>query len=57
MQCKNFVSGMPVLFGRIMITGGPQAAFTLWTIVGIVSRALSFSLAEITATFPTPGDI
>lgn len=30
----NFVSGMPVLFGFAMYTGGPKAAFANWTMVG-----------------------
>ena len=30
----NFVSGLPVLFGFAMYTGGPKAAFANWTMVG-----------------------
>lgn len=30
----NFVSGMPVMFGFAMYTGGPKAAFANWTMVG-----------------------
>lgn len=30
----NFVSGMPVLFGFAMETGGPKAAFANWTMIG-----------------------
>lgn len=30
----NFVSGMPVLFGFAMTTGGPKAAFANWTMIG-----------------------
>lgn len=56
MQCMNFVSGMPVLFGWVMM-GGPQAAFTSWTMVSIVSCFLALALAEIAASFPTVGGI
>lgn len=30
----NFVSGIPILFGFAMYTGGPQASFVNWTLVG-----------------------
>ncbi|RCI16332.1 hypothetical protein L249_3164 [Ophiocordyceps polyrhachis-furcata BCC 54312] len=53
----NFVSGMPVLFGFIMRTGGPQAAFTSWTLVSTVSCLLALSMAEIAAALPTTGGI
>lgn len=35
----NFVSGLPVLFGFAMYTGGPKAAFANWTMVGGYVRA------------------
>ena len=57
MQCMNFVSGMPVLFGWVMMTGGPQAAFTSWTIVSTVSCVVALALAEIAAALPTAGGI
>ncbi|RFU24990.1 hypothetical protein B7463_g11350, partial [Scytalidium lignicola] len=56
-SCMNFVSGMPILFGWVMMTGGPQAAVTSWTIVSIISCVLASSLAEIAAAFPTAGGI
>jgi len=49
----NFVSGLPVLFGFAMYTGGPAAAFSNWTMVGFLSLMVSLSLAEIAAAFPT----
>lgn len=57
MQCMNFVSGMPILFGWVMMTGGPQAAFTSWTMVSTLSCVLAFALAEIAAALPTAGGI
>jgi len=51
----NFVSGMPVLFGFAMYTGGPQAAFANWTMVGGLSTIVSFAMAEIAASLPTAG--
>ncbi|PHH92371.1 hypothetical protein CDD83_7653 [Cordyceps sp. RAO-2017] len=56
-SCMNFVSGMPVLFGWVMMTGGPQAAFTSWTIVSTVSCLLALAMAEIAAALPTAGGI
>jgi amino acid transporter len=53
----NFVSSMPVLFGWVMMTGGPQAAFTSWTIVAAVSCFVALALAEIAAALPTAGRI
>ena len=53
----NFVSGMPVLLGFALYTGGPQAAFSNWTMVGFLSLMVSLSLAEIAAAFPTAGGI
>ncbi|KJZ75328.1 hypothetical protein HIM_05254 [Hirsutella minnesotensis 3608] len=55
--CMNFVSGMPVLFGWVMMTGGPQAAFTSWTMVSTISCGLALALAEIAASLPTAGGI
>lgn len=57
MQCMNFVSGMPILFGFVMTTGGPQAAFTSWTMVSTISCVLALALAEIAAALPTAGGI
>jgi len=51
----NFVSGMPVLFGFAMYTGGPQAAFANWTVVGGLSTVVSLAMAEIAASLPTAG--
>lgn len=53
----NFVSGIPVLFGWVMYTGGPQAAFANWTMVGGFSSIVSLVLAEIAAALPTAGGI
>lgn len=53
----NFVSGMPVLFGWVMGTGGPQAAIASWTIVSTISCFLALALAEIAASLPTAGGI
>lgn len=53
----NFVSGMPVLFGFAMYTGGPKAAFANWTMVGGLSFIVSLAMAEIAAAFPTAGGI
>lgn len=36
----NFVSGLPVLFGFAMYTGGPKAAFANWTMVGGYVRSV-----------------
>ena len=40
-----------------MMTGGPQAAFTSWTMVSILSCVLALALAEIAAALPTAGGI
>lgn len=40
-----------------MYTGGPQAAFVNWTIVGGLAFCVSLVLAEIAAAFPTTGGI
>ena len=53
----NFVSGIPVLFGWVMYTGGPTAAFANWTMVGGLSFVVSLSMAEIAAALPTAGGI
>ncbi|KAF1990208.1 amino acid or gaba permease [Aulographum hederae CBS 113979] len=53
----NFISGIPVLFGWIMYTGGPQSAFANWTMVGGLSFIVSLSMAEIAAALPTAGGI
>jgi amino acid transporter len=47
----NFVSGMPILLGFALATGGAQATFSNWTMMG------GPSLAEIAAAFPTAGGI
>jgi hypothetical protein len=43
----NFISGIPVLFGFVMYTGGPKAAFANWTMVGGLSCIVSLVLAEV----------
>src|SRR4051812_14180377 len=53
----DFVSGMPILLGFALATGGPEAAFSNWTMVGGLSFIVSFALAEIAAAFPTAGGI
>jgi amino acid transporter len=53
----NFISGIPVLFGWVMYTGGPESAFANWTMVGGLSFCVSLVLAEIAAAFPTAGGI
>ncbi|KAI7230885.1 hypothetical protein KC343_g1535 [Hortaea werneckii] len=53
----NFVSGLPVLFGFAMYTGGPQAAFSNWTMVGGLSTIVSLAMAEVAAALPTAGGI
>ncbi|EFX03654.1 amino acid or gaba permease [Grosmannia clavigera kw1407] len=53
----NFVSGIPVLFGWVMYTGGPKSAFANWTMVGGLSFIVSLVMAEIAAAFPTAGGI
>jgi len=53
----NFVSGLPILFGWIMMTSGPQAAFVSWTTVSALSCLLALALAEIAAALPTAGGI
>src|ERR1700761_4131469 len=51
----NFVSGIPVLFGFVMYTGGPKAAFANWTMVGGLSCIVSLVMAELAASLPTTG--
>lgn len=53
----NTISGIPVLFGWIMYTGGPSSAFANWTMVGGLSFIVSLSMAEIAAAMPTSGGI
>lgn len=57
LQCMNFVSGMPILFGFVMTTGGPQAAVSSWILVSTVSCFVALSLAEIAAALPITGGI
>ncbi|KAI1615021.1 amino acid or gaba permease [Exophiala viscosa] len=53
----NFISGIPVLFGWVMYTGGPKAAFANWTMVGGLSCIVSLVMAELGAALPTTGGI
>ncbi|OAL26095.1 Cholinephosphotransferase 1 [Fonsecaea nubica] len=53
----NFISGIPVLFGWVMYTGGPQAAFANWTMIGGLSCIVSLVMAELAAALPTTGGI
>ncbi len=53
----NFVSGIPVLFYFVMYTGGPEAAFANWTMVGGFQFIVSLALAEIAAALPVAGGI
>ncbi|OIW22820.1 amino acid or gaba permease [Coniochaeta ligniaria NRRL 30616] len=53
----NFISGIPVLFGFIMYSGGPKSAFANWSMVGGFSFIVSLVMAEIAAAFPTAGGI
>lgn len=45
----NFVSGMPSLFGFAMYTGGPQAGFANWTMVGGLSLMVSLSMVRLSS--------
>ncbi|EMC98546.1 hypothetical protein BAUCODRAFT_147061 [Baudoinia panamericana UAMH 10762] len=56
-QSMNTITGIPVLFGWIMYTGGPTSAFANWTMVGGFSCLVALSLAEIAAALPTAGGI
>ena len=51
------VSGLPVLFGFIMYTGGPTSAFMNWILIGAMSVVVSLVMAEIAAALPTAGGI
>jgi amino acid transporter len=53
----NYASGIPVLFGFAMYTGGPTAAFANWTMAGGFASLVSLSMAEIGAALPTCGGI
>jgi len=53
----NFVSGIPVLFAFAMYTGGPQAAFVNWTVVGAFAVIESLAIAEIASALPVAGGI
>jgi hypothetical protein len=48
----SFASGIPILLGFALAIGGPQAAFSNWTMVGGLSL-VSFAIAEIAVAFPT----
>ena len=52
----NFISGIPVLFGWVMYTGGPKAAFANWTMIGGLSCIVSLVMAELAASLPTTGE-
>ncbi|KAK4913886.1 hypothetical protein LTR49_017812 [Elasticomyces elasticus] len=56
-QGMNFISGIPVLFGWVMYTGGPTPAFANWTMIGGLSTIVSLSMAEIAAAMPVAGGI
>ncbi len=53
----NFISGIPMMFAFVMYTGGPQAAFANWTMVGGFSFIVSLALAEIASALPVAGGI
>ncbi|KAK5717047.1 hypothetical protein LTR15_008935 [Elasticomyces elasticus] len=57
LDCMNFISGIPVLFGWVMYTGGPTPAFANWTMIGGLSTIVSLSMAEIAAAMPVAGGI
>ncbi|KAK3374758.1 amino acid or gaba permease [Podospora didyma] len=54
---QNSMAGIPMLFGFAMLTGGPQAAFANWLLVGGFSVIVSLAMAEIAAAYPTAGGI
>ncbi|KAK6408757.1 hypothetical protein LTR81_016818 [Elasticomyces elasticus] len=56
-QGMNFISGIPVLFGWVMYTGGPTPAFANWTMIGGLSTIVSLSMAEIAAAMPVAGGV
>ncbi|TAQ84582.1 hypothetical protein B7494_g7099 [Chlorociboria aeruginascens] len=51
----NFVSGIPVLFGFVMYTGGPEAAFANWVIVGGLSFVAIFIVDDGLVITVVPG--
>ena len=53
----NFISGIPVLFGWVMYTGGPTPALANWVMIGGLSTIVSLSMAEIAAAMPVAGGI
>jgi amino acid transporter len=53
----DFASCIPVPFGFMMYTGGPEAAFANWTMIGGLSCYVSLVIAEIAAVLPTAGGI
>jgi amino acid transporter len=53
----NFVSGIPMMFAFVMSTGGPEAAFANWTMVGGFSFIVSLAMAEIASALPVAGGI
>jgi hypothetical protein len=53
----NFVSGIPALFGFVMYTSSPKAAFANWTMIGGLPYCVSLVLAEIVVGLPTAGEI
>ncbi|KAK4950456.1 hypothetical protein LTR10_011438 [Elasticomyces elasticus] len=57
LDCMNFISGIPVLFGWVMYTGGPTPAFANWTMIGGLSTIVSLSMAEIAAAMPVAGGV
>lgn len=56
-QTMNFISGIPMMFAFVMSTGGPQAAFANWTMVGGFSFIVSLAMAEIASALPVAGGI
>lgn len=57
MQTMNFISGIPMMFAFVMSTGGPEAAFANWTMVGGFSFIVSLAMAEIASALPVAGGI
>ncbi|PKK51153.1 hypothetical protein CI102_5683 [Trichoderma harzianum] len=53
----NFISGIPMMFAFVMSTGGPEAAFANWTMVGGFSFIVSLAMAEIASALPVAGGI
>lgn len=56
-QTMNFISGIPMMFAFVMSTGGPEAAFANWTMVGGFSFIVSLAMAEIASALPVAGGI